>query len=148
MSWGGSEKNRWIVGSVGLTRRSDQYVLIVFWRREHSVDYWINRAQFQSTAKQKKSCLAWNFSLDKNRITKQFSMWFLGQANNSWRPVTSHMKQMEILLVIPFLSRLKFHAKQIFVLSSSMKLGPVQLLNCVGIFVLLILHTILEFWSS
>ena len=34
------------------------------------------------------------------------------------------MQQMEIWLVILFLSRKKFHAKQIFVLSSSMKLGP------------------------
>ena len=31
---------------------------------------------------------------------------------------------VEILLVILFLSRQKFHAKQIVVLSSSMKLGP------------------------
>ncbi len=31
---------------------------------------------------------------------------------------------VEIWLVILFLSRKKFHAKQIFVLSSSMKLGP------------------------
>ena len=31
---------------------------------------------------------------------------------------------MEILLVILFLSRKKFHAKQIFVISSSMKFGP------------------------
>ena len=34
------------------------------------------------------------------------------------------MQQMEIRLVILFLSRKKFHAKQICVLSSSMKLGP------------------------
>ena len=32
-------------------------------------------------------------------------------------------KQVDIWLVILFLSRQKFHAKQIFVLSSSMKLG-------------------------
>ena len=31
---------------------------------------------------------------------------------------------VEVLLVIRFLSRKKFHAKQIVVLSSSMKLGP------------------------
>ena len=54
-------------------------------------------------------CLAWNVCLDKNR---------------SWIPVTSKMQQMEIWLVILFLSRKKFPAKQIFVLSSSMKLGP------------------------
>ena len=34
------------------------------------------------------------------------------------------MQQMESLLVILFLSRKKVRAKQIFVLSSSMKLGP------------------------
>ena len=34
------------------------------------------------------------------------------------------MQQIEILLVILFLSRKKLHAKQMFVLSSSMKLGP------------------------
>ena len=34
------------------------------------------------------------------------------------------MQQMEIWLVILFFSRKKFHAKQICVLSSSMKLGP------------------------
>ena len=34
------------------------------------------------------------------------------------------MQQIEIRLVILFLSRKKFHAKQIGVLSSSMKLGP------------------------
>ena len=35
------------------------------------------------------------------------------------------MQQKGIWLVNLFLSRQKFHAKQIFVLSSSMKLGPV-----------------------
>ena len=34
------------------------------------------------------------------------------------------MQQMEIQLVILFLSKKKFHAKQICLLSSSMKLGP------------------------
>ena len=38
------------------------------------------------------------------------------------------MQQMEIWLVILFLSRKKCHAKQICVLSSSMKLGPDALL--------------------
>ena len=33
--------------------------------------------------------------------------------------------RVEILLEIPFLWRPKFHAEQIFVLSSSMKYGPV-----------------------
>ena len=39
------------------------------------------------------------------------------------------MQQIEILLVILFLSRKKFHSKQMFVLSSSMKLGPDVLLT-------------------
>ena len=34
------------------------------------------------------------------------------------------MQQMEIWSVILFLSRETFHAKKVFVLSSSMKLGP------------------------
>ena len=39
-------------------------------------------------------------------------------------PVSSNMQQMEIWLVILFLSRKNFHAKQNVVPSSSMKLGP------------------------
>ena len=39
-------------------------------------------------------------------------------------PVTRNMAKMEIWLVILFLSRKKFSAKEMFVLSSSMKLGP------------------------
>ena len=39
------------------------------------------------------------------------------------------MQQMEILLVILFLSRKKFYAKQICVFSSSMKLGPGVFVN-------------------
>ena len=41
------------------------------------------------------------------------------------------MQQMETWLVILFLSSKKFHAKQICVLSSSMKLGPDRGLLCV-----------------
>ena len=40
------------------------------------------------------------------------------------------MQQIEIWLAILFLSRKKFHAKQIFVLSSSMKLGPDLIIQC------------------
>ena len=43
---------------------------------------------------------------------------------NKQTTVTSSMQQMEIQLVILFLSKKKFHAKQICLLSSSMKLGP------------------------
>ena len=45
------------------------------------------------------------------------------KSNNSWVPATSNMQQIEIWLVILYLSRREFHAKQMFVLSSSMKLG-------------------------
>ena len=55
-------------------------------------------------------------------------MWFSGQAYSSWIPVRSNIQQMEIWLVNLFLSWKKFHAKQIFELSSSMKLGPEMLL--------------------
>ena len=44
------------------------------------------------------------------------------------------MQQMEIWLVVLFLSMMKFYAKQIFVLSSSMKLGPGL---CLGFLVML-----------
>ena len=37
------------------------------------------------------------------------------------------MQHMEIWFVILFLSRKKFRAEQMFVLSSSMKLGPIHL---------------------
>ena len=69
-------------------------------------------------------CLAWNFSLDKNRNANQMSTWFSGQANTSWIPARSNIQQMEICLIILFLSWKKFHDNQFFVLSSSMKLGP------------------------
>ena len=39
-------------------------------------------------------------------------------------PVTSNMQQSKILLVILFLSKKKFHAKQIFVLTGFMKFSP------------------------
>ena len=61
-----------------------------------------------------------------NRITNQISTWFPGFINNSWIPVTSNMQQMEILLVIMFLSGQKFHAKRMFALRRSMKLGHGQ----------------------
>ena len=71
-----------------------------------------------------KMCLAWNFFLDKNRITNQISTWFSGKASNNWIPVTSNMQQTEIWLVILFLSRKKFHAAQICVLTGFMKFCP------------------------
>ena len=49
-----------------------------------------------------KNCLAWNFSLDKNRNA------------NSWIPIRSNIQQIEIWLAILFLSWKKFHAKQLY----------------------------------
>ena len=64
------------------------------------------------------------FALVKTGFPNQLSTWFSRKAYNSWIPVTRKCNKMEIQLVILFLSRKEFHAKQIFVLSSSMKLGP------------------------
>ena len=82
----------------------------------------ITRAQFHRAASTN-MYLAWNFCLDKTGIPTENSTWFSGWANYSWIPVKSNMHQEEICLVILFLSRKKFLAKQISVLSSSMELG-------------------------
>ena len=55
--------------------------------------------------------------LDKNRITNQIST----AIQLLFAYLENHMK---IWLVILILSRKKFHAKKIYVLSSYMKLGP------------------------
>ena len=62
-------------------------------------------------------CLAWNFRITGLRT--KFPHDFQDLANNSWIQVTSNMQHMKIWLVILFLPRKKFHAKQIFVLSGS-----------------------------
>ena len=69
-------------------------------------------------------CLAWNFFLDKNRITNQILICCKLLVTGIQLLFAYPENHMEIWLVIMFLSRQKFHAKQIFVLSSSMKLGP------------------------
>ena len=71
-----------------------------------------------------KICLAWNFFLDKNRITNQISICCILLVTGIQLLFAYPENHVEIWLVILFLSRKKFHAKQIFVLSSSMKLGP------------------------
>ena len=70
-------------------------------------------------------CLAWNFFLDKNRITNKFSICCILLVTGIQLMFAHPENHVEIWLVILFLSRLKFHAKQISMLSSSMKLDPV-----------------------
>ena len=67
-----------------------------------------------------KICLARNFFLGKTGLPTQFPLDFQDLANNSWIPVSSNMQQMKIWLVIQFLPRKKFHAKQIFVLTQAL----------------------------
>ena len=69
-------------------------------------------------------CLAWNFFLDKNRITNQISICCILLVTGIQLLFAYPENHVEIWLVILFLSRKKFHAKQIFVLSSAMNLGP------------------------
>ena len=71
-----------------------------------------------------KICLAWNFFLGKNKITNKISICCILLASGIQLLFAYPENHVEIWLVILFLSRQKFHAKQIFVLSSSMKLGP------------------------
>ena len=70
------------------------------------------------------TCLAWNFFLDKNRITTQNSICCILLVTRIQLSFAYPENHVEIWLVILFLSRRKFHAEQIFVLSSSMNLGP------------------------
>ena len=71
-----------------------------------------------------KICLAWNFFLDKNKITHQILICciFLFTAIQLLFAYPENL--VEIWLVILFLLRKKFHAKQICVLTDFMKLGP------------------------
>ena len=68
--------------------------------------------------------LAWNFFLHKNRITNQISVYCILLVSCIQLLFAYPENHVEIWLVIMFLLRKKFYAKQIFVLSSSMKLGP------------------------
>ena len=86
-----------------------------------------------------KVCLAWNFFLGqlvKTGLPTKCPHDFQDLANNSWIPVSSNMQQMNIWLVILFLPRKKFQAKQIFVLNGFMKLGQVLATNKMFIFFL------------
>ena len=69
--------------------------IVMFWPNSPGPNF----IELQSTT----ICLAWNFFLDKK---------------------TGLPTKFQFNLVILFLSRKRFHAKQIVVLSSSMKLGP------------------------
>ena len=75
-----------------------------------------------------KICLTWNFFLDKNRITNQISIWCILPVTGIQLLFAYPENRMEIWFEILFLWRPKFHAKQIFLLSSSMKLGPGRVL--------------------
>ena len=71
-----------------------------------------------------KTCLAWHFFLDKNRITNNISIWWLLPVTGIQLLLAYPEYHMEIWLENLVLWRQQFHAKHIFVLSSSMKLGP------------------------
>ena len=71
-----------------------------------------------------KICLAWHFFLDKNRITNQISICYTLLVTGIQLFFAYPGNHVKIWFEILFLSRQTFHAKQIFVLSSSMKLGP------------------------
>ena len=80
-----------------------------------------------SAAKHKK-LLSMNFvALIKTGLPTKIPGDFQDKQTTAEYNVTSNMQQMEIWLVILFLSRKKFQAKQMFVLSSSTKFGPVLL---------------------
>ena len=74
-----------------------------------------------------KICLAWHFFLDKNRVTIPIFICWILLVTGIQLLFAYPENHVEIWLVIrcffPFRGR-HFHAKQIFVLSSSMKLGP------------------------
>ena len=76
-----------------------------------------------------KICLAWNYFLDKNRITNQTSIWCILLVTSIQLLFAYPENHMEIWLEILFLWRQKFHAKLIVVLSSSVKLGPGYITN-------------------
>ena len=86
----------------------------------------IDRAQFHRAAKHK-YCLAWNFFRDKNRITNQISICCILIVTGNQLLFAYPENHVETWWVFLFLSRKKFHAKQTFMLSSSMKLGPGQI---------------------
>ena len=98
----------------------------ISWRSKNLLDQnlfsgpWADFIELLSTT----ICLAWNFFLDKNRITNQISICCILLDTGIQLLFAYPENHLEILLVIMFLLWKKFHAKQIFVLNSSMKLGP------------------------
>ena len=113
------------------------WILNVYWRSWRRVDgaseltvSWRQvvgpniRAQFYIELLSTTVCLAWHFFLDKNRITNQIFFCCILLVTGIQLLFAYPKNHIEIWLVILFLSRRKFHAKQICVLGSSMKLGP------------------------
>ena len=80
-------------------------------------------AQFHEAFKHK-ICLAWNFFLDENKITSQIWICRVLLVTGIRLLFAYTGNRVEIWLVILFLLRKTFHAKQIFVLTAGfMKLG-------------------------
>ena len=71
-----------------------------------------------------KICSARNFFLDENRIANQVFTCCILLVTGFHLLFAYPENHVDILLVILFLSTEKFPAKQFFMLSSSMKLGP------------------------
>ena len=96
-----------------------------------------------------KICLAWNFFLGKNRVTNQISICCILLVAGIQLLFAYPENHMEIWLVVLFLSRKKFHAEQIFVLSCSMKLGHGHLCPWILLcfFVFLVVTSWSCFWS-
>ena len=70
------------------------------------------------------NCLAWNFVIDKNsRNTNKISICWILLVTGNQLLFAYPKNHVEMWVVILFWARQTFHAKQIFVLSSSMKLG-------------------------
>ena len=74
------------------------------------------RAQFHKACKNK-NLLSMNFFLGKNMITNQISMCCIFLATCIQLLLVYPENHDEIWLVILFLSRTKFHAKEVFVLT-------------------------------
>ena len=71
-----------------------------------------------------KICLAWNFFLDKNRITNQISMWFFRICKQQLSTSKTQYARNGNLVGNPVLIKEEISCYQIFMLSSSMKLDP------------------------
>ena len=97
------------------------FYLFVGTRETPSENTWPNFKELLNT----KMCLAWHFFLDKRQYYQpNFHLIFRISEQQLNTNNKQYMQQIKMLLVILFLHRKTFHAKQICVLSSSMKLGP------------------------